>query len=623
MITSEFFSLIKYHNTGKKTSGVEIASLWGIDSETYNNGQPFLICISDGKKESNVFTPENILISLLDNYTNIDFTAWNLKFDSGSILYNIPDGFCNTLDYPEEPDKWIFQPGKVELWIKGKTKIYLQGREITLEYIPHKFLKISESKSRFVRIWDICQFYSSGLDKAAKKYLNEKKEYIETKTFTVQYVEKHLPKITSYCIHDAYLTARLSNLFLEKLSGFGIRATSLYSSASLSFRYFQDRGTIIHIKRYWKNYKDAVRIAIDSYQGGKFEITARGYFNSGYVYDIVSAYPYELYNLVDISFARVHFSNQYEPEAIYGFIRIHIKIYDDISLPFGLLIHNTRVYAIGEYYITVTKNELDYIRELNINHDIISAVWLFIDRKNYPYRDTIKELFALKNKYKSGDPMYYMLAKIMMNGFYGKAIQCIKHWKGHYMAGQGFNPFYAAIITANTRLRVCRLQNEYKAACIAVHTDSVTLTKKLPDNILSSKLGGMELQKQGEGVIVACGCYQIGNSGAFKGFEPVKIGENPDGSYIYENWFDILNNNRNKSKIPYSAIRVEGFIEAVSKGHFNTINLFQKMPKEINLNADIKRIWEKDNMRGRDYLKKLWYSSPCIVKNNTIPEYWK
>lgn len=144
-----------------------------------------------------------------------------------------------------------------------------------------------------------------------------------------------------------------------------------------------------------------MRDAIDSYEGGKFEITKRGYFESGFVYDIVSAYPWELYNLLDISFAEILYSKEYQKKATYGFIRCKIKILHDVALPCGLLLENTRIYAIGNYFTVITKNEYDYMVSIGVKIEIVSASWLFVEREDYPYRAIIQELFDLKNKYKS------------------------------------------------------------------------------------------------------------------------------------------------------------------------------------------------------------------------------
>lgn len=646
MITSDQFHRIKYHPIRKQTPGKSIDTLIGFDSETDTTGRPFLFGFGDGRHCGN--ENDTLLCFLEKFYIGTDFAVWNLKFDSGSVIYNMPAGEKFEKEKPIMVDgekcyqdkngdiffwdytAYAWKPGKIELWEKNYTTwtyIDIRGKEkkIRVEYIPHKLLKLSWGKGKEIKFWDICQFFQSGLDKAAKKYLGEGKDDIETKSFTAGYISKNLKKIIKYCIKDADLTGRLGNYFLDKLDEFGIRATSLYSSASISFRYFQDQGEIIGIKRFWKNYPDLVKMAIDSYEGGKFEVTARGAFN-GYEYDIVSAYPYEMANLVDISFAKVKINTKYEKSAVYGFIRCLIECYDDLYLPCGIMIQNTRVYAIGKYYITVTKNEYDYLLTLGVKIKILSAAWLFVDNPDYPYRATVEKLFSLKAEYKKKDAMIYQLVKICLNGFYGKMAQCIHDWTDHYNAGVAFNPLYASIITANCRIRVSKIQNEYKNDCLAVHTDSVILTRPLQWSELPfGVLGAWEQVTPGAvpGVLVACGCYQIGGEGAFKGFEPHSETDGETGIKTFETWYDILEKYRRLKNIPYEALRVESWVEAVSKGHFNTINLFQKMPKKIDLNADIKRVWIKDDMTAGDYLKKLHRSRPRVIVNTEKPKHWK
>lgn len=574
-----------------------------MDSEAYTSGRPFLFCFSDGHSA----TPEEVLSLLFERYNNENFCLWNLKYDSGALLYNMPDG----KELPEKNGLRQFEQGKIELWVKNSTSWIVEGEKVTVEYIPHKYLKLSKGKNTWVKFWDIMQFFKSSLDNASQKYLGEKKMKMETKSFTIDYAKKHIRKLTAYCVRDARLTARLANYFLKKLDEFGIRCTAIYSEASLSFRYFQDYSRIVHVKRYWRHYKDSLKYAMDAYEGGKFEITARGAFN-GYEYDITSAYPFEIMNLLDLSLAEVKETNKYQDEAAYGFLHCLVEVCEDLSVPCGLLEKNTRIYPVGKFYTGLTKNEYDYLLTIGAKIKILSGVWLFVNRKTYPYRDAILELFKLKHQYKGKDAMLYSLTKIMMNGFYGKMAEVREDWRGSFQAGIGWNPFYAAIITANTRLRVTELQNIMKNDCIAVHTDSVITLSPIPEKYLGGKIGDFELVEKGDGLLIACGCYQVGSAAAFKGFE-AKEGDN---------WRRLLERYKDKKEIPYEALRVESWTEAVSKGHFDRINLFQTMPKNISLNADIKRIWKDNGMRAIDFLTGLHRSEPRIIVQNNKPPYW-
>jgi DNA polymerase type B, organellar and viral len=604
MITSELFHKLKYRgirNGGSK--GTEISEFIAMDSEALTSGRPFLFCFSDGRSAS----PSDVVSLLFKRYNQRHIVLWNLKYDSGALLYDMPDG----KELPEKDGLRQFEAGKIELWVKNVSSWIVNKEKISVEYIPHKFLKLSKGKERWIKFWDIMQFYSMSLDNASKKYLDEAKIKMETKSFTADYVKRHIRKLTKYCVRDAKLTARLGNYFLRKLDEFGIRCTAIYSEASLSFRYFQDNARIIHVKRYWRHYKDSLKFAMDSYEGGKFEITARGAF-SGFEYDITSAYPYEIANLVDISFAEIKETNKYQKNAVYGFLHCLVEVYEDVHVPCGILEKNTRIYPIGKFYVGLTKNEYDYLLTIGAKVRILSGVWLFVNNVNYPYRGAVMELYKLKHRYKGKDAMLYSLTKIMMNGFYGKMAECREDWRGTFQAGIGWNPFYASVITANTRLRVTELQNVMKSDCIAVHTDSVITLTQIPDRYLGNKIGDFEQVESGDGIMIACGCYQVGKGAAFKGFEA------EEG----DNWRRILERFKDRREIPYEALRVESWTEAVSKGHFDKINLFQKMPKDISLNADIKRIWKKDNMRAADFLSGLHRSEPRIIVQNSKPSYW-
>jgi hypothetical protein len=622
MITSEEFHRIKYHWLGLSTNALDIEYLHGIDSETLITGKPFLICMGNGDY-FRLPSDQSLLGFFLDpSHYKWHFCTWNMKFDSGSFLSFLSDN------------------EKYELWLKKEIK----HNGVKIQYIPHKYLLLSAGKNQWVKFWDVMQYYASRLEKAAQTYLGEGKTDIETKSFTPEYVSAHFDKILKYCHQDTLLTERLGNYFVDKLKQFGIRSTALYSPASLSFRFFADRVNIISVKRFWRHWPDVLKLGIDSYEGGKFEITHRGIFK-GYEFDIVSAYPYEIKNLADISFARVERNRRYQPGAYYGFIRCRLFVDKGYFIPCGLIMDNTRVYPVGEFYITITKAEYEYLKEIGCRIEIIDAYWLFIDQPEFPYSPVIDELFSLKAMYKGKDKMLYSISKLMMNSFYGKMCQMIDNtyflsetdWKDQIDCGVNWNPFYASIITANTRIKVTHIQNLLKDSCLAVHTDSVITTTPIPSSLVTGRLGDYEQVTEagnpGDGVLVACGCYQIGNACAFKGFVPRKFADEGEASADvkvhveevikerFEDWFYILNKYKDRDDIPYTIMRVESWVEAASKGHWDKINIFQDMPKTISLNKEIKRVW-KMHMKGKDFLKALHRSEARMIVQKKKPEYW-
>lgn len=592
MITSKDFDKLIYKEPKLKDDRPKMSKIIGADSEAYTDGSPMMICTSLG----HCFKPEKIIDELFithhDDYKNSNIMLFNMKYDSGSILYHLPVEILK------------------ELWRIDETEY----NGVKYSYIPHKRLRI-QTDSTYINFWDIHQFYKTSLQKASMKYLNKSKLDISTKKFSRKYVARFWNAIKKYCIQDAVLTKELGEYCVDKFEEFGIIATSLYSCASVSFKYFCDHSNIVTSYRFWKHCRPLLEYASDAYEGGKFEITARGSFE-GYEYDLTSAYPYEIKNLVDISYADIEYSKTYRNDAIYGFIRVHISNPHGQHLPCGIMKNNVRIYPNGSYYLTITKEEYEYITTLaDVDIEHLDGYYLFVKNKKYPYSSCIDELFKVKSLYKGKDPMLYNNSKIVMNSFYGKTCQVIKDKEdGTYTAGAGWNPIYAAIITANNRIRVSTIQNLLKEKCLAVHTDSVISTVPIDKKFITGKIGGFEFVDKGGGILIACGMYQLNNLCAYKGFEPKKKKDN-----TYETWIDILNKYPNRKKIPYWQLNVESWIDAMAKNHTkDKINVFKKSKKDIDLNCDTKRIWPYAT-KAKNLLEKLEYSIPKVEIENKNP----
>lgn len=584
MITSLEWDDLVYSKPNLDTDIKAISKIIGIDSEAYTTGEPFMFCTPDDD-----ILPEQIPdIFFTPKYVNANFVIYNMKYDSGALLYFLPRSTMYAL---WEENEVIYQNYKYQ-------------------YIPHKLLRIVKGRDR-VNFWDISQFYKSSLDKASQTYLNERKIDIRTKKFSKKFVHYFRGYIRKYCKRDAWLTEKLGEYLVNKLKSFNIITPSLYSCASISFQYFRTNTDIVTIWRLFKHHPNFVKMACDSYEGGKFEVTHRGAF-TGYEYDITSAYPYEIANLVDISKAKVKFSSTYEKEAVYGFIRCRIDNRSRTHIPCGIMTKNVRVYPAGVFYLTVTKQEYEYMIESGVKVKIVYGAWLFVNRKRYPYRHIIDTLFEIKKKSKN-DRLVYNFSKIIMNSFYGKTVQVIKMPDGRQVAGMGWNPVYGSVITANTRIKVTKIQNLLGNRCFAVHTDSVMTDIPLPDYLVKGGLGEFEYVDKGKSILIACGMYQLNKANAFKGFKP----RNGD------TWQSILENNRKKKIIPYPVLHVESWVEAMAKNHDKLrINVFADEIKQIDLNCDSKRIWKRP-VTGGDLLDTFEDSMHKVMVQPNPPKHWK
>jgi len=370
----------------------------------------------------------------------------------------------------------------------------------------------------------------------------------------------------------------------------------LYSVAYISYQYFRQKCPYVTVKRYWEKEKEVLKYAMESYNGGKFEVTEKGtgYY---YEYDIVSAYPYEISNLVDISWARVVRSKEYRKYAVYGFIKCKIDIPFNVSSPVVMKRGYLNCYPVGQFERVITKIEYEYLISLGCDIQIIDAYWLHVDNKQYPYRREINRLTRLKAKFKQEhQDLDYHTIKIFMNSLYGKFVQLID--KGdYYAAGSNWNPIYGAIITANCRVRMSRMQQENKSI-VAVHTDSVIATSKLHYG-KGENIGTMCYETEGQGLILGSGIYQIGDKVKFRGF-PLKTP-----------LLELCKGGGKSLKI--SNQHAYTWREIVFRHWENSlINRFETIDKKVDINFDQKRLWLDDWKSFQDIPRYNVSSIPLV-----------
>jgi hypothetical protein len=619
MVPLHKFNLINYIKPKFFPEGKPLTNIIGFDTETRKSGEPFLLCTSLGTSIST----ENFLDDIFQSqYHYANFITWNLKFDGSSIMRLFSEDFMKQLH-------------------KDHTaKLESDGKIYKFKYVPsHKCYTIHRGKIK-VTFWDIQPFYGkrTRLESAASEFLNDHKKPLDANLFTDEYIKNNLQTIQEYCIHDAVLTQRLAELWIKNFSETGMNVTALFSQAHVSFSYFckEMKNRIVTAWDLWsRGHTKLIQFASESYQGGKFEVLKRGYFN-GYEYDISSAYPNEIANLIETKGCDVIHSKKLIPEAVYGFARVQIDNRTNKAIPTGIMYNGVRVFPKGKFYATITKNELLYMREIGVTVHILDAYWITVHRKRYPYRKTIHKLYDLKTELADSNPTLSSNYKTIMNSFYGKMAQCNLTPDGTYSPGKGWNPIYAAVITANVRIELCRVQNMFPDSIIAVHTDSVISTDplKIPgckDTVEKknpSKLGHFEFKASGSGIMIMCGIYALANRWGTRGFSLVK---NPKETY-YDALRRFLTEREKEKTINITTRRVESWVEATNKRHPKTdINRFQIYDKVLTIGADKKRDWRpNDNITCGKLIEKLYDSKSLYtsefnpnIYDDKIPSYWK
>ena len=568
----DFSKIIYKYRPITKPKTIRDVQAIGFDTEADREGKTFLYCLSTGDS----FTPDNLLEGLFTRqYRGKQFVVFNLKYEQGAILQNLP----------AEALEILRKDGKV---IVG---------DYTFKVVGYKNLRISKGKNA-VTFWDMFTFFNMSLASAARQFTTLTKYDMDVTLFTPEYIQGNIDTIQRYCIRDAEITAELFLVLKGMCHKLGINPTTFYSIATIGYKYMRENTDYVTVKHLWDNHRDVLEAACNAYSGGKFEVTTRGK-GTFYEYDINSAYPYEIANLIDISSVRVVHSKTYKPGATYGFLYLDIFLPGNEPHPVAYKRKAVNIFPAGHFKRWVGKAAYDYLVKLpDADIKILKGIWLYPRYKKRPYYKMIHRLFAIKAKAKlSGDTELYYFVKKLTNSLYGKQIQLIR--KGSIIeASTCWNPIYGAIITENTRIRLAEKQLEYKSI-VAVFTDSLLSTSKLPIRV-SDALGGWSLESHGIGVIIGCGCYQIGDKVRFRGFP------------LPDSLMDLLNKSPPTIAIPVTRA-ITWRTVAVNHWDGDLVNRFQDIDKVLNINFDTKRMWSYQWEGGDDALNTVIESEPFIV----------
>jgi hypothetical protein len=186
-----------------------------------------------------------------------------------------------------------------------------------------------------------------------------------------------------------------------------------------------------------------------------------------------------------------------------------------------------------------------------------------------------------------------------------------------------FNPVWATEICANVRNKLYNDFIPYENKIICIATDGIKLTSNV--NIKESdKLGGYDKSKLTEGLLIGSGVYQFGEDTKFRGFTSYKTNK------VKFDLKTLLKNNKNKNIIPSIVNRVINLKYAYKNNYINLvdddgkvyrkhltlddINLFVKINRELDINFDKKRVWERPFKNCKDVLENIIDSKPINIE---------
>lgn len=538
----------------------KLRPIHALDTETYQ-GNVFLIADSDGRFLDEI-TPDNTIKFLFHKkYQNSWNFFYNLGYDAEVILKLLGS----------------------ELYRYRKTrKLSFRFQDYKIEYYPNKCLKINKGHHS-VLFYDIAQFYDrkslsiayqNNIGKLSESYLAMKDKRSE---FSTWYYNHNKKKIRNYCIQDCILTKQLAEKWINLFHD----AFSFYPAKWPSSGYLAEKVLInnrVNFPKFDSIPYEIQDLALRSYFGGRFEMLKRGFIGKAYLYDINSAYPYAITQIPDLVRGKWIQRKSIHKDAKLGFFEIESDIPDHTYIPpFPFKANGQIVFPSGKFITYVTLAEL--LACENDSWYTIRNSWQFVpDSDAHPYKKFIEGWYQKRLELKqNGSPMQLPI-KIILNSIYGKTGQ-----KVNRIIGNLFNPVIFSFITGFARAQLYRfvIKNDIERDMVAFATDSICTTKKL--DVDSNQLGEFSFEKSADDVFyLQNGFYRFDHTWKQRGLGKL-------GSKEIEH-IDTFEKN-GKLLCQLEVKRSSRLRSSILQENLAEIGKIKSITREINLNADRKRLW--------------------------------
>ena len=574
-----------------KNQGWTMKENTGLDTETFH-GYAKLICDNTGDYKLISNFSDIILFLTQNKFRNKFNWFFNVRFDFEALI--------KYLDY-------------AELLCLYNDKI-LEKDGFIISYIPKKFFMLTDMNNHRYKFFDMYNFVDSSLSKASALYLNDSKiSTVDSSKLNTdaEYWAENIDDIIKYCIKDAVLTKRLADYFWKVVyDNMKYYPKVPYSKGRIAEEYFLDKCYIPTINDIPK---PVLKIAYESYSGGRFELLQKGYFEKMYSYDIKSAYPAQMTKLIDYNKGKWIKTDKKNDDAYSGFYICKLSIMEPYFSPGVQKLNALSIYPNGIFKLTLAKSEIEFIESRFENCDlkIISGYEFWEKELIYPLKSEIERLYEWKEK--EPDPTIKWAVKIFMNSLYGKTIQTAGDENN---TGKLFNPMWASEITASARIKILTLGLQAPDQIIMFSTDSVhsKVPLEVPDN---PKLGEFALDFQGSGVYIMSDVYNLWNEkkqkSKVRGFSVALEKDKADNEIMLR---DILTSMQQEDIYKYTTKRVYHLGECLlhkSKRKLADLNIFDNVEKSVDINGDKKRMWASRFNNGADCLTRNINSEPLFI----------
>ncbi len=258
---------------------------------------------------------------------------------------------------------------------------------------------------------------------------------------------------------------------------------------------------------------EATALALDCYHTNWLEAFVLGRFNEAYDYDISSAYPYQVSQLVSCASTYGSWVHTKEriADAAYGFLRAKVHLPSEVLLS-PLMFRSwctwngyrqtRQTNGWGDWTGAILAEEEAFIREKGLGKvDILDGWWFVPNAVLHPFRAPMLKLFNLRDR-AGADRAASTLFKVIAATAQGKFISAY-YDRGVVRGGALYEPILASSIVGRTRLAVADFCLPHAQDVIRVAIDGVLMSREVPAS--GDGPGAMRLSSKGECVVLGDG----------------------------------------------------------------------------------------------------------------------
>lgn len=502
---------------------------------------------------------------------------------------------------------------------------HIKWRGFKILYYPKKKFIVSRGNEHFTS-YDTYSFFQRKFTEVCKEWTGDIPDVIvQGKQGREDFSSWSMNTIIEYNKLECERLVQIMSKFREALHSANLHLSSWHGPGALATAWLTDHDIAAHIALPPFVMHDAVMRA---FFGGRIEIAGWGHADSIFHYDINSAYPRALCDVLSLRNIEWRLTPG-EPEEDFTLCHVEWDVKDlwqNKPYSWGPLPYRLRDGAIlyppagaGWYWGIEARAAM---RRFPGQVRIVEH-WRAVGERVYPFREAVQEAAAQRLEWKAAKFAGHIPLKLVLNSLYGKLAQK----RGYIRNGEYHKPpfqchIWAGYVTAYTRAMIADALREADNRAVCIMTDSIWSLQELPGLKIGSGLGEWSFEEEDKSAdFCGAGLYQSYDAEGnvrpkeykSRGFS-MDQGDKLDYSQIIREWQNSLDDGSWGGRT-FKIRRFIGIGQAVRQAQFRPyFGQFIELERSLGnlaMEGQVKRLGAI--VRGNVKQDGIYWMPPCPV----------